>query len=51
MSVKVHLLDSHLDFTPEHLHQDIEEIERRYQGKWNPNMLTNYILVTRKGHF
>ncbi|GBM47853.1 hypothetical protein AVEN_91839-1 [Araneus ventricosus] len=46
MSLKVHFLDSHLENFPENLgavseeqveifHQDIKEIERRYQGKWN----------------
>ncbi|GBM51334.1 hypothetical protein AVEN_175775-1 [Araneus ventricosus] len=44
MSLKVHFLDSHLDYFPENLgavseeqgeifHQDIKEMERRYQGK------------------
>ncbi|GBN00043.1 hypothetical protein AVEN_192949-1 [Araneus ventricosus] len=44
MSLKVHLLDWHLDYFPENLgavseeqgeifHQDIKEMERRYQGK------------------
>ncbi|GBO42707.1 hypothetical protein AVEN_211425-1 [Araneus ventricosus] len=46
MSLKVHFLDSHLDYVPENLgavseeqgeifHQDIKEMGRRYQGKWN----------------
>ncbi|GFV91345.1 uncharacterized protein TNCV_898621 [Trichonephila clavipes] len=46
MSVKVHFLHSHLDYFPENLgavseeqgerfHQDIKEMERRYQGRWN----------------
>ncbi|GBN58424.1 hypothetical protein AVEN_225384-1 [Araneus ventricosus] len=44
MSLKVHFLDSHLDYFPQNLgavseeqgeifHQHIKEMERRYQGK------------------
>jgi hypothetical protein len=50
MSLEVHFLDSHLDFFPENLgtvsdehgeifHQDISNIEKRYQGKWSLSML------------
>jgi hypothetical protein len=46
MSLKVHFLDSHLDFFPENLgaisyehgqtfHQDISNVENRCQGKWS----------------
>ncbi|GBM51340.1 hypothetical protein AVEN_110798-1 [Araneus ventricosus] len=46
MSLKVPFLDSYLDYFPENLgeiseeqserfHQDIKEMKRRYQGKWN----------------
>ncbi|GBN45433.1 hypothetical protein AVEN_183448-1 [Araneus ventricosus] len=53
MSLKVHFLDSHLDNFPENLgavseeqgerfHQDIKEMERRYQGKWNVSMIADY---------
>lgn len=53
MSLKVHFLDSHLDKFPENLghyseeqgerfHQDIKEMERRYQGFWDVNMLADY---------
>ncbi|GBO27529.1 hypothetical protein AVEN_198271-1, partial [Araneus ventricosus] len=53
MSLKVHFLDSHLDYFPENLgevseeqderfHQDIKEMERRYQGKWNVSMIDDY---------
>ena len=45
MSLKIHLLVSHLDFFPENLgefsdehgerfHQDILAMDKRYQGKW-----------------
>jgi hypothetical protein len=50
MSLKIHFLNWHLDFFPENLgtvseeqgerfHQDIKEMERRYQGRWNVNMM------------
>jgi hypothetical protein len=53
MSLNIHFLNSHLDFFPENLsavgeeqgerfHQDIKEMERRYQGRWNVSTLGNY---------
>jgi len=50
MSLKVHFLDSHLDFFPENLstvsdedgkrfHQEISIMDKSYQGKWSPSML------------
>jgi hypothetical protein len=53
MSLKVHFLGSHLDFFPENLgavsdehgerfHQDIYNMEKRYQGKWSLSMLADY---------
>jgi hypothetical protein len=53
MSVKLHFLHSHLNYFPENLgsyseeqgerfHQDISEMERRYQGLWNVNMMADY---------
>ncbi|GBN99790.1 hypothetical protein AVEN_169542-1 [Araneus ventricosus] len=52
MSLEVHFLDSHLDSFPEKLggvseeqgerfHQDIKEMERRYQGKWIASMIAD----------
>jgi len=49
MSLKIHFLESHLDFFPENLgevsdehgerfHQDILAMEMRYQGKWTSSM-------------
>jgi hypothetical protein len=46
-------LASHLDYFPENLgavseeqgerfHRDIKEMERRYQGRWNVNMMAEY---------
>ncbi|GBN50607.1 hypothetical protein AVEN_77669-1 [Araneus ventricosus] len=59
MSVKVHFLDSHLDYFPENLgavseeqgerfHQDMKEMERRYQGKWNVNMIADYCWMLQR---
>ena len=53
MSLKIHFLDSHLDFFPvncgavsdehgERFHQDISTMEKRYQGKWSTTMLADY---------
>ena len=53
MSVKVHFLYSHLDYFPENLgafseeqgerfHQDIKVMKKRYQGRWNINMIADY---------
>lgn len=53
MSLKIHFLDSHLDFFPENLgavsdeqgerfHQDIQGMEDRYQGFWNESMMADY---------
>ena len=53
MSLKIHFLDSHLDFLPPNLgavsdengepfHQDILAMEKRYQGKLSSSMLADY---------
>ena len=53
MSLKVHFLDSHLNYFPEscsdvsdehgeRFHQDIMFLEKRYEGKWMPAMLADY---------
>ncbi|KAJ8867665.1 hypothetical protein PR048_031468 [Dryococelus australis] len=53
MSLKVHFLHSHLDSFPgncsdvsdehgERFHKDIMTIEKSYEGKCIPNMLTDY---------
>ena len=53
MSVKIHFLHCHLDYFPSNLgafseeqgerfHQDICEMERRNQGRWNVNMIADY---------
>lgn len=54
MSLKIHFLDSHLDFFPDNLgdvsdehgerfHQEMKSIERRYQGHWDERMMADYI--------
>ena len=59
MSIKVHFLHSHLDYFPENLgavseeqgerfHQDIKEMERRYQGRWNVNMIADYCWTLKR---
>ena len=53
MSLKLHFLNSHLDYFPDNLgalseeqgerfHQDIRDIERRYQGRWDISMMADY---------
>jgi len=50
MNLKLHFLDSHIDYFPvnvgafseeqgERFHQDIKEMERRYQRRWDINMI------------
>ncbi|GBM82223.1 hypothetical protein AVEN_93098-1 [Araneus ventricosus] len=59
ISLKVHFLDSHLNYFPENLgavseeqgerfHQDIKEIERRHQGKWNVSMIADYCWMLQR---
>ena len=54
MSLKVHILDAHLDKFKENMgahseeqgerfHQDILDFEHRYQGQYNKNMMGDYI--------
>ncbi|GBN08881.1 hypothetical protein AVEN_202234-1 [Araneus ventricosus] len=53
MSLKQHVLDSHLNFFPQNLgaisdehrerfHQDISMFEKRFSGRWNRSMLAEY---------
>jgi hypothetical protein len=59
MSLKVHFLGSHLNFFPENLgavsdehgkriHQDISNMEKRYQGKWSLSMLADYCWILKR---
>ena len=54
MSLKLHFLHSHLDFfrnnlgnvseeQDERFHQDIQVMEKRYQGRWNEAMMGDYV--------
>ena len=53
MSLKIHFLHFHLDFFPdslgdisdeqrEGLHQDLQKIEKSYQGFWDEGILSDY---------
>ena len=53
MSIKMHYLFSHMDRFPENLcsmsdeqgesfHQDLKELETRYQGRWDAIMMADY---------
>ena len=60
MSIKVHFLHSHLDYIHanlgdvseeqgERFHQDIKDMGRRYQGRWNVNMIADYCWMLKRG--
>jgi hypothetical protein len=53
ISLKLHFLHSHIDYFPEckaavsdehgeRFHPGISQIEKRYSGKWSPNMLADH---------
>lgn len=59
MSLKLHFLHSHLDYFPENLgdyseeqgerfHQDIREMEDRYQGRWDINMMVDFCWTLKR---
>lgn len=59
MSLKLHIMDSHLDhfkdnmgaYSEEHgerFHQDISSFEKRYQGKEGPNMLADFLWFLKR---
>ena len=59
MSLKLYFLHSHLDHFPENLgdlseeqgerfHQDMKEMERRYQGRWGKSMLADYLWMLKR---
>ena len=59
VSLKIHFLESHLDFFPENLgevsdehgerfHQDILAMEKWYQGKWTSSMLADYCWTLKR---
>ncbi|ESO07053.1 hypothetical protein HELRODRAFT_184669 [Helobdella robusta] len=59
MSIKLHYLFSHMDRFPENLgsmsdeqgerfHQEIKEMETRYQGRWNAVMMADYCWTLKR---
>jgi len=61
MNLKLHFLKSHLQHFPDNLgdyneeqgkrfHQDIKEMERRYQGRWNEHMMADFCWMLKKEH-
>ena len=59
ISLRIHFLESHLDFFPENLgevsdehserfHQDIMAMGKRYQGKWTSSMLVDYCWTLKR---
>ena len=59
MSLKIHFLHSHIDFSPENLghvsdeqeerfHQDIPVMEKRYQGPKDPSMMGDCWFLVRE---
>jgi hypothetical protein len=59
MSLKFHFLHSHLDYFAKNLgslsegqgerfHKDVKEIERRYQGRWNINILIHHCWMLKQ---
>jgi hypothetical protein len=59
MRVRFHFLHLHLDYFAENIgslsegqgegfHKDVKEIERRYQGRWNINILADYCWMLKQ---
>ena len=59
MSIKLHFLNSHIEYFPENLgavseeqgerfHQDLKELEDRYQGRWNSSMMADYCWLLKR---
>ena len=59
MKLKLHYLDSHIDYFTtnledffeeqgERFHQDIKALEIRYQSRWNGNMMAHYCWSLKK---
>ena len=60
MNLKIHFLESHLDFFPlenpgevsnepgERFRQDIMVMEKRYQGKWTSSMLSDCCWIPKR---
>ena len=61
MSIKVHLLFSHLDKFPENLgtvsdeqgerfHQNLMTVEERYQGRWDRHTMADYCWTIKRDY-
>ncbi|KAJ8887450.1 hypothetical protein PR048_013665 [Dryococelus australis] len=59
MSLKIHFLNSHIeyfqtnlwDYSEEHgecFHQDLKDVERRYQGRWDIRMMADYCCMIHR---
>ena len=59
MSLKLHFLNSHIDFFPanlgnvsdeagERFHQDVALMEKRYKGKWSSSMLADFCWMLQR---
>ena len=59
MNYKLHFLHNHLDSFPEnygdyseeqgeHFHQDVKVMEKRYQGRWDTSMLSDYCWMLKR---
>lgn len=59
MTIKLHLVDRHIDYFPnncgdyseehgERFHQDVQIMESRYKGRWNKNMIADYCWMLKQ---
>ena len=59
MRLKLHFMDSHVQYFSENLedyneeqgerfHQDINVMEQRYQGRWDENMMADYCWMLKR---
>ena len=59
MNFKLHFLDSHLEYFPENLghfseeqgkrlHQDLQSVEKIYQGVWDEHILADYCWSSKR---
>ena len=59
MSLKLHFIDSYIEYFPENLedyseeqgerfHQNITVMEQRYQGRWNENKMADYCWMLKR---
>ena len=59
MNLKLHFMDSHVEYFPENLgdyseeqgqrfHQDIKVMERRYKERWDENMMVDYCWMLKR---